>query len=82
VDKKINTIYYTIAKDHNIRNSLEEIIFKNLGLATTSKRINSIDKSRLSLEEIILINEDKTTYKYNSFSIFNTNNSLRSIDID
>jgi hypothetical protein len=55
---------------------------KNLGLETTSKKINNIDKNYLSLEETILINKDKTTYKYDFFSIFNTNNSLISIDID
>jgi hypothetical protein len=55
---------------------------KNLGLGTTSKKINSIDGNYLSLKETILINKDKITYKCDFFNIFNTNNSLISIDID
>jgi hypothetical protein len=82
VDEKMNTAHYTTAEDRGVRNSSEEITPEDLGLATAGKGMNSADGNRPSLEEIASIDEDETTYERDSSGVFNTDNSLRSTDVD
>jgi hypothetical protein len=82
VDEKINTAHYTTAEDRGARNETEDVMPQDLGIGTAGGRVDhrTTDQSRAAAGTTV--DEDETIYERDSSGVFNTDNSLRSTDVD